>query len=149
MRHLGPGTGDAHRPFQDNLHGMSWDRWDILGLGLHGDAHRPFQGQPGMTKVAIVLGQMGHLSPRIGDAHRPCQGQHGMSKLQHSIVFMCCWCFHQLMFVSLLQKFPNLIRPKQMPKGLLRAEGDVWRRARQILSPTFSANKMKMVSPAG
>jgi len=33
-----------------------------------------------------------------------------------------------------------------MPKGLLIAHGEVWRRARQTLSPTFSANKMKMVS---
>ena len=69
MRHLGPGTGDAHRPFQDNLHGMSWDRWDILGLGLYGDAHRPFQDNlHGMSWDILGLGLH-------GDAHRPFQGQ--------------------------------------------------------------------------
>ena len=47
----------------------------------------------------------------------------------------------------LLQHFPDLLhRKRNAPRGLLQAEGEVWRRARQSLSPTFSAAKMKMVS---
>ena len=66
--------------FMDNLKcpRLSWDRWGHLGPGT-GDAHRPCQGQPGMSKV--VLGQRGHLGPGTGDAHRPHQGQPGMSKV--------------------------------------------------------------------
>jgi len=35
---------------------------------------------------------------------------------------------------------------KKTPRGLFQAEGEVWRRVRQSLSPTFSTAKIKMVS---
>ena len=51
-----------------------------------------------------------------------------------------------MVFVHLLQYFPDLLRStKGRPRGLLQAHGETWRRTRQILSPTFSAVKMKMV----
>ena len=51
-----------------------------------------------------------------------------------------------MVFVHLPQYFPDLLRStKGRPRGLLQAHGETWRRTRQILSPTFSAVKMKMV----
>lgn len=45
-----------------------------------------------------------------------------------------------------LQYFPDLLRRKAgSPRSLLSSRGQYWRSSRQILSPTFSALKMKMV----
>jgi len=47
---------------------------------------------------------------------------------------------------SLLQYFPNFLDSrKNAPKGLIQAEGEEWRKARQMLSPAFSTGKMRMV----
>ena len=48
---------------------------------------------------------------------------------------------------SLLQRLPNIFGWKRnTPRGLAQAKGETWKKARQILSPTFSAAKMKAVS---
>ena len=48
---------------------------------------------------------------------------------------------------SLLQYFPNFLDTrKNAPKGLDQAEGEEWRKARQMLSPAFSTAKMRLVS---
>ena len=49
----------------------------------------------------------------------------------------------------MLQQFPNILgRNKNSALGLSQAKGDAWRRQRQMISPTFSAAKMKAVSLA-
>lgn len=46
-----------------------------------------------------------------------------------------------------IQEFPvNMFNLFGLPSGLLISKGDIWRRGRRTLSPTFSAMKMKMVS---
>ena len=46
-----------------------------------------------------------------------------------------------------LQYFPDLLRQKPSHvRGLISSRGDYWKFSRQILSPTFSTSKMKMVS---
>jgi len=45
------------------------------------------------------------------------------------------------------EHFPDILgQKKKSPRGILQAEGEVWRRVRQSLSPTFSTGKIKMVS---
>ena len=50
---------------------------------------------------------------------------------------------------SFLQHFPGLLQKatgKGSVRGILQAKDNYWRRARQTLTPTFSAHKMKLVS---
>ena len=64
-------------------------------------------------------------------------------KLQHFAVNK-----HYLkMYLSKLQNLPvSYFIALNIPKGLLFSRGENWQRARRVLSPTFSASKMKMVS---
>ncbi|XP_064394654.1 cytochrome P450 3A24-like [Halichondria panicea] len=43
--------------------------------------------------------------------------------------------------------FPDLLRRKRLPRGLLLTRGEAWKTSRRTLTPTFSAAKMKMMVP--
>lgn len=44
--------------------------------------------------------------------------------------------------------FPDILRKKPgSPRGVLSARGETWKRSRQMISPTFSTLKMKMMAP--
>lgn len=45
----------------------------------------------------------------------------------------------------LVQAHPGMLEKKYQPGGLLFGEGEAWRTARHILSPTFSSFKMRTV----
>ena len=93
----------------------------------------------------MLKGSIGNVDRNNNPPHFTKNSVHVVGVMLHSVAGIS---LSPTIFVSLLQRFPQLLRPKQMPKDLLIAEGEEWRRARRILSPTFSASKMKMVSPA-
>ena len=58
-----------------------------------------------------------------------------------------CTIYDDCVSSLLLQRLPNIFGWKRnTPCGLAQAKGETWKKARQILSPTFSAAKMKAVS---
>ena len=57
---------------------------------------------------------------------------------------LCCLSVE---IVLVLQGNPPPLRVFSISRSLLFATGDVWRRQRHTLTPTFSASKLKHVSP--
>lgn len=99
-----------------------------------------FMDRPVSDHVTLVGGHMtlmgGHVT-LVGQLNTPSlshQPSHN-DKLMVGVSLSSC-----------SQHFPDLLRKKPgSPRGLLSAKGEAWKRARQTLSPTFSALKIKMV----